>query len=263
MKLRCGSLFLFPILVLMLAMNVSNVCAVEPTAKIVPTEGTVYTDIFLQIRGLEKFLEGDNWPGYRDMEMYLYWDDKPLILGLGDPGSGDKNMHYFDVHFSPPNEHLYSDLGIHTIFIEIYQDWTKFLCNFTLTFEIIEYLPCDEYLALNSTYSTILANYTALQAQHNDLTNTHQELLADYNAKLANYSSLSESYDSLCTSYDALETNYNSLQSNNEELATSYGDLIGELTATRNLSYVFITTTIILIATTVYFARRKPKVKIT
>jgi len=266
MKLRRRSYFLFPILVSMLSLNVAYVSAVEPTAKIVPTEGTVYTDIFLQIRGLEKFLEGDNWPGYRDMEMYLYWDDKPLILGLGDPGSGDKNMHYFDVHLSAPNEHPYSDMGNHTIYIEIYKDWAQYLCSFTLTFEIIEYLPCDEYLTLNATYNSLLAEYktlnnscNSLQAQYNDLTNTYQELLADYNAKLANYSSLSTSYESLCDSYDTLETNYNLLQSSNDKLTTSYNDLIGEMATARNLGYVFITTTMIFIAMTVYFAARKPR----
>jgi hypothetical protein len=263
MKLKHGSLFLFLMTTLLLTLNVAETSAVEPTAKIVPTEGTVYTDIFLQIRGLEKFLEGDNWPGYRDMELYLYWDDKPLILGLSDPGSGDKNMHYFDVHLSAPNEHPYSDLGNHTIYIEIYQDWAKYLCNFTLTFEIIELLPCNEYLALNSTYSVLLANYSslnasnnALQTQYNDLNNTYHELLADYYMKLANYSSLSTSYDSLSTSYD-------SLQSNNDKLTTSHNAIIGELGSTRNLGYVFMATTMFLLATAVYFAVRKPKITTT
>lgn len=268
LRSACRNIFLVVIAVFLPAMNIMQVSAVEPTAKIIPTEGTVYTDIFLQIRGLEKFLEGDNWPGYRDMEMYLYWDDKPVFLGLSDPGSGDKNMHYFDVHLSPPNEHPYSDLGNHTIFIEIFQDWTKFLCNFTLAFEITEYLRCAEWFALNATYHNLLADYNALnasyyslQAQHNDLTNTYQELLGDYNTKLANYSSLSTSYESLCDSYDTLETNYDSLQSNNNALTTSYNALAGELTSARYLGYAFIATTMILIATTVYFAARKPKTK--
>ena len=253
---------MFHILVLMLAINVSYVSAVEPTAKIVPTEGSVYTDIFLQIRGLEKFLEGDNWPGYRDMEMYLYWDDKPLILGLSDLGSGDKNMHYFDVHFSAPNEHPYSDLGNHTIYIEIYKDWAAFLCNFTLTFEIVEYLPCDEYLALNATYSELLSNYTNLLDNYNSLVANYSTLNDDFTSLSANYEGLFGSYDGLNSTYYNLQRNYDSLSSSYDTLEASYSALIEEMSSARNLSYVFITTTIILAATAIYLALRRTRAQL-
>lgn len=46
-----------------------------------------------------------------------------------------------------------------------------------------------------------------------------------------------------------------------EELQADYNSLLAELGNIRNLIYILITTTIISIATTVYFAARKPKVK--
>lgn len=345
MKVLRKGLFLVPILISMLVLNMPRVAAVEPTATIHPSKGTVHTDIFLQVRGLEKFVAGDNWPGFRDMELYLYWDGKPLILGLSDPGSYDSNMHYFDVHFSPPNEHPLSDLGNHTIYIEIYKDWVNYLCNFTLTFEIIEYYPCDEWLALNATYHDLLSDYNglldnynslssdynAIQANYNTLQNNYNSLLADYNDLLDSYStlatdydylsssysdlessyeslsstysdlldiygqlqsdydSLQENYDSLSTDfntlqalynsllanytnlqgdynslnsdYNTLEGDYNSLNSTYNDLQSKHDTLASDLGTTRNLSYIFIITTIIFIATTVYLTIRKPKVK--
>jgi len=61
-----------------------------------------------------------------------------------------------------------------------------------------------------------------------------------------------------------LQENYNSLQSNVTELQGDYDDLssqISELGTLRNLTYALLITTIILIATTVYLAVRKPKAK--
>jgi predicted nuclease with TOPRIM domain len=225
---------LFIIFLLTLALGISTIpVKAEPTATIHPSEGTVYTDIFLQVRGLEVFVEGDNWPGFRDMELYLYWDNEPLILGLSDPGSYDSNMHYFDVHLSPPNKHPLSDLGNHTIYIEIYKDWVTYLCNFTLTFEIIEYFPCDEWLALNATYTSLLANYSdllndynQLLADHNTLQANYNNLQSTYNSLLADYNNLLSSYNTLTADYDSLSSNYNELESSYENLSSTYSDFL-------------------------------------
>jgi hypothetical protein len=233
------------------------------SAILYPAHGTVNTEVFLQVRGIGGTL-------------YLFWDD---IL-FDTYTANVQDFPGFDIYFHPPNEHPYSDLGNHTVFLHVwwkywdghdyYVEW-----NCTLTFKITEQPPCQEYLALNATYYDLLADYNALnddynalQAQHNELTDSHEELLADYNTKLANYSSLSGSYNSLCTNYDALQTNYDSLhsnydslQSNSEQMAINYGNLTNELTAARTLGYVLLITTMILVGTTLYTAVRKPKQK--
>jgi hypothetical protein len=243
--------FMFLTLML-LVLNVSESSG-QTGVILYPSNGSVSTDILL-----EAYVPINS-------RNNIFWDDTAIAL---DARRGQEN-YALVMHIKAPNQHPYSDLGNHTVTVEsFYWDGSDKVMYMNATFEITEYLPCDEWLALNATYYALLddynalnASYYALQAQHNDLTNTYQELLGDYNTKLANYSSLSTSYESLCDNYDTLETNYNSLQSNNDELTTSYNALTGELATARNLSYVFTATTMILIATTVYFAVRKPKMK--
>ena len=62
------------------------------------------------------------------------------------------------------------------------------------------------------------------------------------------------------TYYD-LQDMYNQLQSDYNDLKSKYDTLTDDLGTTRNMSYVLIITTIVFIATTVYLATRKPKVK--
>jgi hypothetical protein len=69
-----------------------------------------------------------------------------------------------------------------------------------------------------------------------------------------NYHNLLADFDALNMSYTVLQDSYNELQSDREAITN-------ELSTIRNLMYIFITTTILLIATTVYFATRKPKTK--
>lgn len=87
---------------LVLVLMISSVPAQEPTANIHPSKGTIYTKILLQVRGLEIFVQGDNLAATRLMELYLYWDNIPLITGLGDPTNAyGTHLHYFDVELSP------------------------------------------------------------------------------------------------------------------------------------------------------------------
>jgi len=62
------------------------------------------------------------------------------------------------------------------------------------------------------------------------------------------------------TYYDLLDM-YNQLQSDCNDLKSKYDTLAGDQGTARNLSYALAMTTIIFIATTVYLAIRKPKVK--
>jgi len=251
-KLMHKSSFLFLILISILALNVPKVYA-EPTAKIYPTEGTVYTDIFLQVRG---FGIGEEWDVH--YKLYLFWDSEPIMTGVDDGGN-----HIYDIYFNPPNEHPYSDLGNHTVYVELWRShygWT-FIANFTLIFEIIEWAPSPEYLALNATYSELLSNYTKLLDNYNSLVANYSTLNDDFTSLSANYDGLFGSFDGLNSTYYNLQRNYDSLSSSYDTLEASYSALIEEMSSVRNLSYVFITTTIILAATAIYLAVRRTVVK--
>ncbi|HKZ94760.1 MAG TPA: hypothetical protein VJ249_09320 [Candidatus Bathyarchaeia archaeon] len=269
------AIFVGIFVLLSLVLTVPRVNA-QPYFAVYPTEGNVNTDIFLQIRGL---------PGtgfYEVYYLYIFWDD--ILLGTF-PDNSQTYNHYFDTHFSPPNSGSYSALGNHTVYFEVWNAGrgTMFI-NATFDFTITEYLPCPEYLAMNATYYELLGNYTNLLANYNSLFVNYTALLADYNSLSTNYNNLFKSYDSLAkhysslnstydeltdnygglqasydslkTNFDRLESDYNSLKSNNSNLTTSYDALVGELVSTRNLSYIFITTTLIFVATTVFFAAR-------
>ena len=82
----------------------------------------------------------------------------------------------------------------------------------------------------------------------------YYELLEKYSNLLADYDVLNIKYNSLNSSYNDLNVTYNALRSKQE--AT-----INELDNIRNLMYIFMATTIILIATSVYFIKRKTKIK--
>ena len=126
---------------------------------------------------------------------------------------------------------------------------------------------------LNSTYYELLDSYSKLQSNHNLLNSTYSELIQNYtllqesfDSLMRSYSDLQEqhnslnsTYSNLLTSYNNLLTSYNSLYASYNELISRQEDIINELNTNRNLMYVFIATTIILIATTVYFVVRKAK----
>lgn len=150
------------------------------------------------------------------------------------------------------------------------------------------------YTVLSSNYSTLLADYGTLFTEHRDLLSNYNSLSANYNSLVADYNALSASLNSLLTNYNAmnllyshfltnytrlvetqnaLSSNYNSLSQNYtslessyrnlktsyDDLKTSYDSIVSEQATTRNLSYIFIASTIILAATTVYLISR-PKV---
>jgi hypothetical protein len=63
-----------------------------------------------------------------------------------------------DIHINAPNKYPYSNLGNHTIYIEIWNVDT-FCTNFTLTFQVIKYYPPVDMLI------TWWNNLTAAQKQ--------------------------------------------------------------------------------------------------
>ncbi len=209
--------------VLMFALLLPNVKA-QPYFNVYPTEGNANTEIFLQIRGL---------PGtgfYEYYYLYLFWDG--VLLGVFPDNSGTY-QHYFDTYFYPPNTGNYSALGNHTIYFEVWnRDRTAMHINASFVFTIIEYLPCDEFMALNVTYYQLLGDFKALNTsfwnlmyQHDALNTEFSNLQTQYTTLLGNYNSLSTNFDALSLTYDALSLTYNALSLNCNEINTAYDEL--------------------------------------
>lgn len=133
--------------VLLSVIFIPTVSAVELYASIYPEEGDIHTDIYVQVRGLETFLDWDAFYGHYSgrLGLYLFWDNKLIIENLANPSEtvglvGLKTFGYYDVHINVPNEYPYSNVGNHTVYIEIWKG-DQFCTNFTSTFEIVEYYP--------------------------------------------------------------------------------------------------------------------------
>ena len=113
---------------------VQNVSALG-NATIYPQQGDIHSHIYLQVRSFD--LPGDNSGSMfrTHFMLYVFWDTKPIVTGLDDGGNW-----YFDFYFYPPSEYPYSNLGNHTVYVEV---WTgsSFRANFTLTFNIVQYYP--------------------------------------------------------------------------------------------------------------------------
>jgi hypothetical protein len=131
-------MYVFAIIsIVLLLSTIYEVSAAEPYAKIYPKEGTIFTDIYIQIRNL-----GDGIL----FHLYAWWDDKLIIERLQNPDYAQYSWQHdykglYDTHISTPNEYPYTELRNHTVFIEIWKERTTFFLNFTLTFKIVEYYP--------------------------------------------------------------------------------------------------------------------------
>ena len=163
----------------------------------------------------------------------------------------------------------------------LWDDYNTLLANYN-ALNSSYYGLKSSYETLNSTYYDLLDTYDELQSDYNSLQESYNTLDADhntlqstYNSLLTNYTNLQGDYDSVCSDYDTLEADYNSMESSYNNLETSYNSLnstcneleskhdtlTADLGTTRNLSYILIITTIVFIATTVFFAIRKPRAK--
>ena len=266
-------------------------------AEIHPSQGTATTQILI------RFLTTNETVGNVTTADF-FWDDAIVGLNIQGNQSADGSYNYF---LNVPSEPPLSDVGNHTIRADS-SVLNYGQVSFNFTFEITEYIPSPEYIALNETYYALLSNYTTLLDSYNTLLTNYSTLLVDHDALLtehtdllSNFNSLSANYNSLLANINALSANYNSLLSNNNNLnsiytsflgnytslqtnyaslifsynnltanyvrlESDYGDLkanyeafVGELVLTRNLNYVFIASTIVLAAATLYLLLRKPK----
>jgi parallel beta-helix repeat protein len=100
-----------------------------------------------------------------------------------------------------------------------------------------------DFGALNATHYGLLADYDNLQTAHDSLNSTYNNLVSDYN-------NLQLSYDQLNSSYTTLQDSYDKLQLDQEAM-------MNELSTVRTLMYILVAATIILVAATVHFAKRK------
>ncbi len=117
----------------------------------------------------------------------------------------------------------------------------------------VTYLRNKPYEDLQVTYNQLLADYDSLVSSYNTLHTDYDSLQTSYNNLQTNYDSLNSTYHTLLSDHSSLQASFNELKSKYE-----FG---GEMANALNLMYVFIETTVIFVATTIYFVLRKRKPK--
>jgi uncharacterized protein YdcH (DUF465 family) len=139
----------------------------------------------------------------------------------------------------------------------------------------LTYLKNKAYDDLLTAYNNLLSQYNQKVAQYNDLVDKYNTLKSDYDTMKTQrdywkteYDSVKSAKDSLQTSYNNLQSKYNSLNSTYTSLLADYNNLksktgVVEPATTTTLNYILALTTIVFLITTVFFATRKPKAKLT
>lgn len=116
-----------------------------------------------------------------------------------------------------------------------------------------------EYEKRKAEYEKLKLIYDGLKADYDKLLTDYGKLKADYGKLRTEYDGLKVTYDKLTVDYGRLKADYDGLKVTYDKLTVDYDKLKGELATNTSLMYLFIVTTIAFVATTVYFARRKPK----
>ena len=155
--------------------------------------------------------------------------------------------------YIPPEE-------MRVLYYELLRKYNELLADFD-SLNSIYYELLDSYSKLLADFGALNATYYSLPASYDNLNSTYYTLLSNYSELQGNYNSLQTSYDNLQASYEQLNSSYNTLQDSYGEPQSDQEAITNELSTIRNLMYIFIATTIILIATIVYLVVRKPKVK--
>ena len=155
-----------------------------------------------------------------------------------------------------------------------YTFYTTHVRTYTYSELLSEYNESlTNYSDLLSDYETLLESYNTLSAEHDTLNSTYNSLLNEYNALQSSYNSLNSTYYSLQASYDSLLSSYYSLEANFNSLNETYTTLENEINNlrqkteaskidiinTRNLTYLFVGTTIALIVLIIYIKKKKPE----
>jgi len=108
----------------------------------------------------------------------------------------------------------------------------------------------QKYVEMESSFNELAANYTSLKRDYEDLQLSHASLQEAYQA-------LESEINKLTANYTSLEEDHQQLQSNYASLQESYESLNESLKNQTYLTYVLTATTVIFIATTIYFAKKK------
>jgi parallel beta-helix repeat protein len=130
----------------------------------------------------------------------------------------------------------------------------------------------SQFSSLNSSYYELLKNHTDLRTEFTNQTNAINTLNQSYSTLNFNFTQLNTAYGTLEGRFETLNSSYNNLRNDYNALQQSYNSLNStftdnkqsaqnELDFTRNLVYVFIGATAVLIVTTIYVATKKPKTK--
>ncbi len=134
---------------------------------------------------------------------------------------------------------------------EAVTNFTDLLSDYETLLESYNILS-GEHGTLNSTYNSLLLEYNTLQSNYNSLNSTYHNLQASYNSLLSSYYSLEANFNSLNQTYTTLENEINNLRQKTDASKI-------EIINTRNLTYLFIGTTIALIVLIIYIKKKKPE----
>jgi parallel beta-helix repeat protein len=124
-----------------------------------------------------------------------------------------------------------------------------------LYFELLdEYLKLQKDLYdLNKTYYTLLENYNILLSNYTELQISFGELNDSYLKHLLDYSALLGNYNILLYNYSQLQVSFHELNDSYLKHLLDYSEQMQNI---RNLTYILVALTAILIITTVYLSKR-------
>ena len=214
-------------LVLSVAIVKAQISGIE--SEILPSGGTGDTDILI------RFMTTDPSMG-NVTGADIFWDGFTVAINqtavVGADGS-------YNFALSVPSAPPLSDVGNHTIRVD------SFVSNygpvsFNFTFRITEFVPSPEYIALNNTYYSLLANYSnllgrydQLLANYTELSTNFTDLQGEHNLLLLNYNSLSANFNSFVANFNSLSANYNSLLTDFNSQQAVYNSLLSNVTSLR------------------------------
>jgi len=203
--------FLFMIFIVPIQVRAQN-GTIE--AEVLPSQGSANTGILIRFKTVNASVGGVQ-------KADIFWDNYSIALNrdglLGADGSYNYNL-------TVPSQPPLSDIGNHTIRVDS-SVFNYGQISFAFIFTITEFVPSPEYLTLNATYYSLLANFTDLLNSYNTLFINYSKISTDYATLVSEYSQLLLDYNSLSANYNALTANYNSLSANYNSLIANYNNL--------------------------------------
>jgi prefoldin subunit 5 len=168
-------------------------------------------------------------------------------------------MHVHTDKISDPLSYTFYTTNVRTLtYNELLTQYNELLTNYSNLLTDYETLLesynelTTTYGTLNSTYNSLLNEYNALQSDYNQLNSTYHTLQSTYDSLHISYISLEASFNSLNQTCTSLENEINNLRQKTESSKI-------EIINTRNLTYLFVGTTIALILLIIYLKKKKPE----